>query len=297
MRLLVLGAGFSGKAILRELMPSVKAAAGTSRGDGGQAEIAATGATPLLYEGQGIGAELADVMRSATHLVVSIAPDATNSDGAYGGDPVLADLAGGLVERLPALEWVGYLSTVGVYGDQGGAWVDETVPCRPLSKRSLARLAAEQAWQRTCLGAGLPLAILRLAGIYGPGRNALNNLAAGTARRIVKPGQVFNRIHVDDIAGAVAHLATRGQAGIYNIADDRPAPPQDVVAYAARLMSVDAPPEIAFDDAPLSPMGRSFYGENKRVSNARIKAAGYQFLHPDYGTGLDALWKSGAWRS
>ncbi len=168
--------------------------------------------------------------------------------------------------------------------------------CRPVSDRSIVRLAAEKAWLSAAAGTDVPVAVLRLPGIYGPGRNAFVNLGEGTARRIVKSGQVFNRIHVDDIAGALAHLAGRGLGGVFNVTDDEPAPPQDVVAYAAALMGVAPPPEIRFDEAALSPMARSFYSEAKRVANARLKATGYGLRFPDYRSGLSALWRDGTWR-
>ena len=191
---------------------------------------------------------------------------------------------------MPDLRWIGYLSTVGVYGDHDGAWVDEASECRPVSRRSMLRVAAEQDWLSFGRDVGLPVAVLRLSGIYGPGRNAFVNLANGTARRLVKPGQVFNRIHVADIAGALRHLAQAETGGVFNVTDDLPAPPQDVVAYAAKLMGIAPPPEIPFETAQLSPMARSFYGENKRVSNALIKEAGYSFAFPDYRSAFDRMW-------
>jgi nucleoside-diphosphate-sugar epimerase len=165
-----------------------------------------------------------------------------------------------------------------------------------VSRRSQLRVAAEQDWLAFGRERGVPVAVLRLSGIYGPGRNAFVNLEKGTARRLVKPGQVFNRIHVDDIAGALRHLAQARTAGIFNVTDDAPAPPQDVVAYAAELMGVEPPPEISFETAQLSPMARSFYGENKRVSNAGIKAQSYRFAYPDYRAALKHMWAHGEWR-
>jgi nucleoside-diphosphate-sugar epimerase len=208
-------------------------------------------------------------------------------------------LAGGrdvLAKNMPELCWVGYLSTVGVYGDHGGAWVDEKSECRPVSRRSVLRVSAERDWLSFGQEAGLPVAILRLSGIYGPGRNAFVNLANGTARRLVKSGQVFNRIHVADVAGALEHLAQEPTGGIFNVTDDAPAPPQDVVAYAAQLMGIAPPPEIPFATAQLSPMARSFYGENKRVSNALIKETGYRFAFPDYRSAFDRMWAGDDWR-
>ncbi len=166
----------------------------------------------------------------------------------------------------------------------------------PVSRRSHERLAAEQAWAALGERHGVPVAILRLSGIYGPGRNAFLNLERGTARRIVKPDQVFNRIHVDDIAGSLRLLAGTDAGGTFDITDDEPAPPQDVVAYAAGLMGVTPPPEIPFAQAEMTPMARSFYGENKRVSNERIKGLGYRFAFPDYRTAFSVMWREDRWR-
>lgn len=289
MNLVIFGIGYSGLAIARELAASGATVTGTTRKESRFAEIRAAGAEPELYAGEGFSPALAGKLGEATHIVVSIAPD-------HGGDPLMADFGDRLAVLCPKLEWVGYLSTVGVYGDHDGGWVDEETPCRPVSRRSVARVEAEAAWRELSSRAGVPLAILRLSGIYGPGKNALANLAAGTARRLVKPGQVFNRIHVEDIAGATALLAEKRAGGIFNVTDDEPAPPQDVVAFAATLMGVEPPPETDFATADLSPMARSFYGENKRVANAKVKALGYAFRHPDYRVALTDLWQSGAWR-
>ncbi|RWF89336.1 MAG: SDR family oxidoreductase, partial [Mesorhizobium sp.] len=246
------------------------------------------GIQPLLFDGA-LTPEIGDALKKTTHLVVSVAPEEA-------GDPVLNAARGTIAAEMPALEWIAYLSTVGVYGDHGGGWVDETAECRPLSKRSMLRVAAERDWLKLGQDIGRPVAILRLSGIYGPGRNALVNLENGTARRLVKPGQVFNRIHCDDIAGALWHLAEGNRGGIFNVTDDLPAPPQDVVAYAAGLMGVTPPPEIPFETAQLSPMARSFYGENKRVANTALKAAGYRLRFPDYRAAFDHMWADGNWR-
>jgi nucleoside-diphosphate-sugar epimerase len=204
-------------------------------------------------------------------------------------------LAGTIIGDAERLGWIGYLSTVGVYGDHDGAWIDETTPCVPVSGRSHKRLAAEARW--TALGgrADKPVIVFRLPGIYGPGRNALAALRSGTARRIVKPGQVFNRIHVEDIARALsASVINDTESAIYNLTDDEPSPPQDVVAYAAELLGVEPPPEIAFEDAMLSPMAASFYGESKRVRNTLIKRAlDFAPAFPSYREGLQALLAQG----
>ena len=289
MRMMIFGAGFSGLAIARALAGVCDFAGGTTRSPERFAALQAAGLSPFIYQGGNPAEDLGAALSEVTHLVMSIAPDS-------GGDPLLEAFAGGLRASMPKLEWIGYLSTVGVYGDHGGEWVDEETVCKPVSRRSVARLAAEDGWTRLAAEAGVPLAIIRLSGIYGPGRNALKTLSAGKARRLIKPGQVFNRIHVADIGGATALLARQALGGIYHVTDDMPAPPQDVVSEAARIMGLEPPAEIDFETADLSPMARSFYGENKRVANARIKAVGYGFLYPDYFTGLSALYRDGAWK-
>jgi nucleoside-diphosphate-sugar epimerase len=289
MRMMIFGAGFSGLAIARSLAGDCDFAGGTTRGPERFAALQGAGLTPFIYAGGAPSDDLAASLSEITHLVMSIAPDS-------GGDPLLDAFAGGLRPSMPKLEWIGYLSTVGVYGDHDGEWVDEQTPCKPVSRRSVARLAAEDGWTRLADEAGVPLAIIRLSGIYGPGRNALKTLSEGKARRLIKPGQVFNRIHVADIGGATALLARQRLGGIYNVTDDMPAPPQDVVSEAARIMGVEPPAEMDFETAELSPMARSFYGENKRVSNARIKASGYSFMYPDYFTGLAALFDHENWK-
>lgn len=289
MRMMIFGAGFSGLAIARTLAGECDFAGGTTRGPERFTALQAAGLTPFIYQGGAPAEELSTALSKITHLVMSIAPD---SDG----DPLLEAFAGGLRPSMPKLEWIGYLSTVGVYGDHDGDWVDEDTVCKPVSRRSVARLAAEDGWTRLAAEAEVPVAIIRLSGIYGPGRNALKTLSEGKARRLIKPGQVFNRIHVADIGGATALLARQRLGGIYNVTDDMPAPPQDVVSEAARIMGVEPPAEMDFETADLSPMARSFYGENKRVSNARIKASGYSFMYPDYFTGLVALYRDGTWK-
>lgn len=289
MRFFIFGAGYSARAFAAAHGAQAQGIAGTTRSAEKFPVLRASGIEPFLFDGTAISDDVAKALQETTHLVVSIAPGES-------GDPVLA-LIRDFKAAMPRLAWIGYLSTVGVYGDHGGAWVDETTPCRPVSRRSVERVAAEQGWQAAAARAGIPLAVLRLSGIYGPGRNAFVNLENGTAKRLVKPGQVFNRIHVDDIAGALWFLAANRTPGIFNVTDDLPAPPQDVVAYAAELMGVSPPPEQDFATAVLSPMARSFYGENKRVSNAAIKKAGYCFQFTHYRAALSALWRDGNWRA
>ena len=283
----IFGAGYSARAFADAGNGRAGRIFGTTRSPAKADAIRRSGVSPLVFDG-GLGPEAWAALREATHLVISIAPGEA-------GDPALAAL-GDLRQASPRLEWIGYLSTVGVYGDHQGAWIDEAAECRPTSRRSMERVEAEKAWMSAGRAAGVPVAVLRLSGIYGPGRNAFVNLEAGTAKRLVKPGQVFNRIHVDDIAGALWMLAGKRQGGIFNVSDDEPSPPQDVVAYAAELMGVPPPPEEPFETAELSPMARSFYGEVKRVSNSAIKKAGYRFQFPDYRIALDAMWRNGNWR-
>ena len=289
----IFGAGYSGKAFARASKAFARAGKGvatifgTTRSADKFEALRQAGIAPLLFDGA-LTEQIGDALKKTTHLLISVAPEEV-------GDPVL-NAAREAIAQMPAVEWIGYLSTVGVYGNYDGAWVDETAECRPVSKRSVMRVAAEQDWLQLGTDIGRPVAILRLSGIYGPGRNALVNLENGSARRLVKPDQVFNRIHCDDIAGALWQLIDGNTGGIFNVTDDLPAPPQDVVAYAASLMGIEPPPEIPFDAAQLSPMARSFYGENKRVGNAAIKAAGYSLRFPDYRAAFDHMWASGDWR-
>ncbi|MBZ7924080.1 SDR family oxidoreductase [Ensifer adhaerens] len=290
MQVLILGAGYSGMAIARAMAPTATSVVGTTRTEEKAANLEKAGIRPILFDGETISDELAAALGQATHLIQSIAPGRD-------GDPMFRASTPDLARLAPNLEWIGYLSTVGVYGDHGGEWVTEDMLRKPVSARSVERVEAEDAWIAFGAKQNIPVAVLRLAGIYGPGRNAFCNLANGTARRLIKPGQVFNRIRVEDIGAASLFLANNGTSGVFNITDNEPAPPQDVVAEAARLMGVEPPPETPFEQAELSTMARSFYGENKRVSNARMRATGFEFTYPDYRVSLAQLWKSGTWRN
>lgn len=286
MKLLIIGCGYSGQEIARASHGVFTSAIGTTRSAGKAEQLAASGIEALIYDGTEPSGDLAAVMRETTHLVQSVAPGEA-------GDPLLNLGHAGLQTLLPALQWVGYLSTVGVYGNHDGGWVDEETACKPVSKRSVERVEAEDGWLAFSAASGIPVAILRLSGIYGRGRNAFCNLEKGTARRLIKKDQVFNRIRVEDIAGAAMFLAQLKVAGLFNVTDDEPAPPQDVVEYAATLMGVPVPPDVPFETADLKPMARSFYGENKRVSNARIKSLGFEFSYPNYRQSLENLLKEG----
>ncbi|MEX1035852.1 MAG: SDR family oxidoreductase [Sneathiella sp.] len=228
-------------------------------------------------------ADFPDIAAEVSHILLSIPPDDL-------GDPVY-DVMKEQILRLPNLQWIGYLSTTGVYGDLDGGWVDEESPYNPSGRRGERRMQAEQAWRGLHETSGLPLHIFRLPGIYGPGRNQLVSLKNGKARRIAKPGQVFSRIHVADLAAIlVASMNNPNPGAIYNVADDEPAPPQDVVSHAAALLGVTPPPLIDFEEADLSPMARSFYSDSKRVRNTKIKSElGVSLKFPTYREGLAAL--------
>ena len=288
MRLFVFGLGYSARAVVARMRPRLEAVWGTTRDPEKLGEMETMGVTPMLFgpspspnpSPQG-GGGIVRALAEADHVLVSTPPDAA-------GDPVLAHHRNDLAALKPRA--LVYLSTVGVYGDHNGAWVDEASQCRPVSERSRQRLTAEAGWRLFAEETGVPVAIIRLAGIYGPGRGPFEKIRRGTARRIVKPGQVFNRIQVEDIAGIVEAALLKRADGIFNGADDEPAPPQEVLAYAAGLLGVPPPPEVAFESAELSPMARSFYGENKRVRNRKIKEElGVRFAYPSYPEGLAAV--------
>jgi nucleoside-diphosphate-sugar epimerase len=278
-----LGLGYSAAHYVATFGKPFDRVIGTSRGPRDDDEPPDPRVEMIAFDGITASPELAAHVEESDALLVSAPPGES-------GDPVLAGLADAIA-RGRARSIV-YLSTIGVYGDSGGGWVDEASAPKPLSPRSVARLAAEEAWRRFGSENGKAVAILRLAGIYGPGRNALVALAEGTARRIVKPGQVFNRIHVTDIAQAIDACFAQGAAGVFNLADDEPAPPQDAIAFAAELLGKQPPPEIPFDEAraAMSAMAQSFYAENRRVRNAKLKQTlGVRLAYPTYREGLRAL--------
>ena len=289
MNTFIFGAGFSGLETGKHLSAAGHKVAGTTRSAEKFDRLAAQGMEPFVFDGTSLSDAVLARLETVTQLVMSIGPD-------EGGDPLVPVLRSQLFGALKNLQWIGYLSTVGVYGDHDGGWVDEETVCKPVSQRSVQRLEAEQAWQEFAAEMNVPLAILRLSGIYGPGRNTFVNLASGTAKRIIKPNQVFNRIHVSDIASAVLHLGSKNTGGLFNVTDNEPAPPQDVVTYAANLMGVTPPQEIAYDEAQMSPMARSFYGEVKKVSNAKLRGTGFEFQYPNYRVALNALWDNQNWK-
>lgn len=283
MRLFILGLGYSARHFVARFGGSFAHIAGTVRDPAKRETIAGVEAHP--FSGSSPDRETIERISDADVLLVSIPPGSQ-------GDPAIAAFADTLTAKRS--QKVIYLSTIGVYGDHGGAWVDESTPSQAALDRTRIRLAAEQAWMEMTHG---DVAILRLAGIYGPGRNALATLRAGSARRIVKPGQVFNRIHVDDIANAIMAAVRHRGGGTWNVCDDEPAPPQDVIAYAAKLMGVAPPAEEPFETAEMSEMARSFYSSSARVSNAKLKHdLGVTLAYPNYRQGLAALWEAGEGR-
>lgn len=274
------GYGYSAQALVGILLPEGWISIGTTRSEDNIASVGATGTDAIVWPGDDIGADLA----RTSHLLISIPPNEK-------GDPVIAEAREHIVAVASRLEWVGYLSTTGVYGDRNGGWVDETDALMPTTERGRARVDAERQWQSFAAEIGLPLHIFRLAGIYGPGRGPFEKILLGTARRILKAGQVFSRIHVDDIARVLqASMMQPNPGAIYNVCDDAPAPPEDVIGYGAELLGAEVPPAVRFEDASLTPMARSFYAESKRVRNDRIKnELGVELLYPDYRSGLKAV--------
>lgn len=289
MTVMIFGCGYSGKAIAKAFAEHGFSVAGTVRSVESAAVLGTYQITPFIFDGAGFNEELKVALRDVTHLVQSIPPGKEH-------DPLLQLVSGQLRALCPKLEWIGYLSTVGVYGDHGGGWVTEATPGSPILGRSIERVDTEEAWAEQGRMAGVPVAALRLSGIYGPGRNAFVNLDRGSARRIIKKDQVFNRIRVEDIGSATLFLAERKLAGLYNVTDNEPCPPQDVITEAARLMGVEPPPEIDFDTADMTPMARSFYGANKRVSNEKMRALGFEFAFPNYRISLAQMWSNNTWR-
>jgi len=282
--LLCFGLGFSAAALARRLSGEGWQVSATRRSEAGAAEIRAAGYRAYMFDGTApLPPEAFD---GVTHVVISAPPDAQ-------GDPVLRQHAADFAARAKQFRWVAYLSTTGVYGDHAGALVTEETPLTPNTDRGMRRLMAETQWLELWRQHGLPVHLFRLAGIYGPGRNQLLSLLDGTAKRVIKPGQIFSRIHVEDIAGVLEASIARPHPGrAYNVCDDEASPPQEVVEFGATLLGLPVPPAIPFEAAELSPMARSFYADSKRVSNERLKAElGVRLRYPTYREGLSALAK------
>ena len=279
MRLFLFGYGFTAKALARRLAAKGWSVAATYRSDPGPLE--ADGVTAIHVDDRD---RLVEELAHTQALLVTAPPGPQ-------GCPALQVLVPALARAEAFPDWIGYLSTTGVYGDRGGRWVTETSRLAAQSTEGARRVAAERDWLEVGRGMGLTVTVFRLPGIYGPGRSALDRLRAGEARRIAAPGQLFSRIHVDDLAaGLEASIARPRAGGIYNLCDDEPAPNSEVVAYAAGLLGVEPPPEVALADAKLPPQAQRFYAESKRVSNARAKAElGWRPAYPSYREGLQAI--------
>ena len=270
--LLCIGYGFSAQALTADLQQQGWDIIGTTRSESRANEMHQAGVKSIIWPGNDLNRALTE----ASHLLISVAPNSK-------GDPILKEVD----LKNYSFTWVGYLSTTGVYGNHNGAWVDEASSLTPATKRGKLRVEAEAAWSSF----DLPLHIFRLAGIYGPGRGPFSKVRNGTARRIIKDDQVFSRIHVDDISQVLEASIMQPRPGaIYNICDDEPAPPQDVIAYAARLLKLPIPPDLPFEIAEMTSMARSFYAENKRVQNNLIKSElGITLKYPNYRIGLNSL--------
>ena len=281
-RLFCFGHGYCAEAVASRLAHPGTAIAGTATTPEKVRALCERGFDGVLFDGTSMNPAVTEALRTATHVLLSIPPGAT-------GDPAFT-LHADDIRSSPSIEWIGYFSTIGVYGDADGGWVDEATPPNPRSDRGRRRLLAEEQWLRLGDETRKTVVVFRLPGIYGPGRNSLRDIRAGTARRIIKPGQFFNRAHVDDIAAAVLAALALRRSRIFNVTDDLPAPPQDVIAYGAELLGVPCPPAVPLADAQLSPMGISFYSESKKVSNARMKEElGIRLAYPTYVEGLRAL--------
>ncbi|MCP5080718.1 MAG: SDR family oxidoreductase [Alphaproteobacteria bacterium] len=282
--LLCFGLGYSARRLARRLLRQGWRVTGTARSDAAVSRLVTEGFDGVIFNGSAKIDGFASLARDVTHILLSVPPGVD-------GDPVFARHGQDIGALAPQLKWAGYLSTTGVYGDRQGGWVDESGELLPATERGRRRVQAEADWQELHSATGLPLHVFRLAGIYGPGSNQMVSLLNGKSRRVIKPGQVFSRVHVDDIASTLqASLEKPNPGRIYNVCDDEAAPPQVVVAHAATLLNRPAPPEVDFEDAEMSPMGRSFYAESKRVSNDRIKQElGVELAYPTYREGLSAL--------
>jgi len=280
-RLFAFGHGYSAAALARRLRPQGWEIAASARDAEGAAALAAQGVAAAALDDRD---RLAELLAHSQAILVSAPPDA-------GGCPGLRTLVPALAKARAFPDWIGYLSTTGVYGDRRGGWVTEASRLAAQSTEGARRVGAERDWLDVGRGMGLTVTVFRLPGIYGPGRSALDRLRAGEARRIAAPGQVFSRIHVDDLASGLAASIARPRAGgIYNLCDDAPAPNGDVVAYAAGLLGLPGPPKVPLAEAGLSPAAQRFYAESKRVSNALAKAElGWRPAYPSYREGLAAI--------
>jgi nucleoside-diphosphate-sugar epimerase len=286
-RLFCFGLGYTAQVFAAGRRVAGWRVAGTTRAGGKRATLGAAGVDTHVFDRDHPLCDAKAALAGTTHLLISIPPEDA-------GELVLAahaDDIAALARREGKLAWIGYLSSTAVYGDWGGAWVDETSPLKGDSPRARRRIVAERAWLEFGERQGLAVHVFRLSGIYGKGRSAIDDVRAGVARRIRKPGHAFSRIHVHDIARVLeASIARPRASAIYNVADDEPAPSADVVAHAFALLGVPPPPEVPFSEASLSPMGKAFYADNRRIRNDLIKRElGVELAYPNYRVGLSSL--------
>ena len=282
-RLFCFGLGFSSLALIERLLPKGWKVSGTCQSSKSQDAMREKNISALLFNSSQSCPEISQSISVATHLLVTIPPQDS-------GDVVLNIFSEAIAEAKQ-LEWIGYISSTGVYGDTKGEWVDEMSPLKGETDLNLKRIAAEKSWLNFGKGNDLPVMLFRCVGIYGPGRNLLESVKKGSARRIDKPGLVFSRIHCADLAQTLEASMRNIQSGeIYNVADDLPSPPAEAVEYACGLLGLDQPLLVPYEKAELSPVARSFYSTNKRISNKKIKQElGVKLVYPDYRSGLKAL--------
>lgn len=276
--LLSIGHGYAAQAA-HACLPKDWRIMATTRNAARARDFAADGLAPVIWDADETPDALRAAVGRASHILMSVAPGS-------GGDPALAVLKD---TPAPHLRWVGYLSASSVYGDTAGDWVGDDGPAHPTTDRGQARLQAEGCWTRWATARGAGAALIRIAGIYGPGRSVFDQIAAGRAQRVIKPGQVFNRIHVADLGQIIAAAALMQATGPILASDLEPAPPQDLIAHAYALLGQDPPDEVPFEKATLSPMARSFYSENKRLRPGRFAELGITLHYPTYREGLAAL--------
>lgn len=279
-RLFCFGYGYTSDAVARRVMGEGWAVAGTTRDNDKRRFLRQQGVKSYLFDYEQPLEDPLLFLRDTTHLLISTPP----SDE---GDPAFLMHAADIL-KIPSIEWIGYLSSTAVYGDRDGGWVSENAELRPSTKRGSRRLRAESQWLSLFRDHGRPVHIFRLAGIYGPGRCALDSVRAGVARRINKPGHAFSRIHVDDIVQTVcASMAKFNPGQAYNVADDLAAPSHEVIKYACEMLGLNCPPLLPYDEADMAPIARSFYNDNKRIDNRRIKdELGVVLKYPNYMEGL-----------
>ncbi|MBY7648905.1 MAG: NAD(P)-dependent oxidoreductase [Candidatus Liberibacter europaeus] len=285
MFLMILGAGYTGKFIASATINMGIHTSGTSRSIDNLQSLYDIGISPFLFANKTIDKKLQKQLSSTTHIVQCIKPD-------FEGDPFINATNEDFYKFMPNLKWIGYMSATSVYGNRNGQWVNENTPIHPISCSAVRRFETEKKWLSIAKKLNIKVAILRLSGIYGPKRNAFISIQKKHTMQLIKEGQVFNRIRVEDIANCIVFLINNNLGGVFNISDDEPSPPQDIIIKAASLMNVDPPLEQDFETANISSITRSFYSENKKISNKKIKHLGFQLLYPNYRISLQQLWEN-----